>query len=86
MACAAAGTSGYAPAATAAWMAEPSAGPWSEPRTLSGRRMTSAYICMSRSFLTSPPATISSVTARRADSNASMMTRVPNAVDSSSAR
>ncbi len=42
MAAAAAAMSVYAPAATAAWIAEPSAGPWSEPITDSGRRSTSA--------------------------------------------
>ena len=54
--------SGYAPAATAAWMAEPRAGPWSERTTLRGRRVTSAYICIRSAFLTSPPATTSSST------------------------
>ena len=42
MAWAAVGTSGYAPAATAAWIAEPSAGPWSESITLRECRVTSA--------------------------------------------
>ena len=67
-------------------MAEPSAGPCSDTMTLSGQRSTSAYTCITNASLTRPPATTNSVTPTPAARKLSMMTRVPNAVASTSAR
>lgn len=74
------------PAATAAWIAAPSAGPCDDPISDSGRRRTSAYTCMRKVFFSRPPATTSSSTGTPDASNVSTIMRVPNAVASMSAR
>ena len=86
MAAAAASMSAWQPAATAACIAAPSAGPCSDSSRLRSRRVTSAYICIRNAFLSRPPATTSSSTGSPAPSKDSMILRVPKAVASSSAR
>ena len=67
-------------------MAEPSAGPCALAIVEIGRFSTSAYICIRCRFFSRPPAAMNSVTGSPAAANVSTMTRVPNAVASSSAR
>ena len=71
---------------TAAWMAEPSAEPWSLAIVEMGIRSTSLYTCIRKRFFSSPPATMNSVTGTPPAANVSTILRVPKAVDSSSAR
>ncbi len=82
----AASTSGYAPAATAAWIADPSAGPWSDAIVEIGIRSTSEYNCIRGRFFSRPPATTNSRTGTPASRNVSTIMRAPKAVASSSAR